>query len=206
MTKLLILGANGQIAKLVIPMLANTDTQLNLTSLHARPEKSIKALDAVNEDALIKALTDIDIVYANIGAEGRQKSAANSIVNAMHHVGVKRLIWVATIGVHNELPDDKRSLWSNLLGTPDNENTYMGDQSAAVARIEQSALDYTIIRPNELIDDNIMQTLNVQTNHDEEIVGGPISRTSVAEFITQIILNPDSYVAESVAISEKLSK
>lgn len=206
MTKLLILGANGQIAKLVIPMLANTDTQLNLTSLHARPEKSIKALDAVNEDALIKALTDIDIVYANIGAEGRQKSAANSIVNAMHHVGVKRLIWVATIGVHNELPDDKRSLWSNLLGTPDNENTYMGDQSAAVARIEQSALDYTIIRPNELIDDNIMQTLNVQTNHDEEIVGGPISRTSVAEFITQIILNPDSYVTESVAISEKLSK
>lgn len=206
MTKLLILGANGQIAKLVIPMLANTDTQLNLTSLHARPEKSIKALDAVNEDALIKALTDIDIVYANIGAEGRQKSAANSIVNAMHHVGVKRLIWVATIGVHNELPNDKRSLWSNLLGTPDNENTYMGDQSAAVARIEQSALDYTIIRPNELIDDNIMQTLNVQTNHDEEIVGGPISRTSVAEFITQIILNPDSYVAESVAISEKLSK
>lgn len=206
MTKLLILGANGQIAKLVIPMLANTDTQLNLTSLHARPEKSIKALDAVNEDALIKALTDIDIVYANIGAEGRQKSAANSIVNAMHHVGVKRLIWVATIGVHNELPDDKRSLWSNLLGTPDNENTYMGDQSAAVARIEQSALDYTIIRPNELIDDNIMQTLNVQTNRDEEIVGGPISRTSVAEFITQIILNPDSYVAESVAISEKLSK
>ncbi|WP_220741209.1 NAD(P)H-binding protein [Leuconostoc miyukkimchii] len=206
MTKLLILGANGQIAKLVIPMLANTDTQLNLTSLHARPEKSIKALDAVNEDALIKALTDIDIVYANIGAEGRQKSAANSIVNAMHHVGVKRLIWVATIGVHNELPNDKRSLWSNLLGTPDNENTYMGDQSAAVARIEQSALDYTIIRPNELIDDNIMQTLNVQTNRDEEIVGGPISRTSVAEFITQIILNPDSYVAESVAISEKLSK
>jgi len=206
MTKLLILGANGQIAKLVIPMLANTDTQLNLTSLHARPEKSIKALDAVNEDALIKALTDIDIVYANIGAEGRQKSAANSIVNAMHHVGVKRLIWVATIGVHNELPNDKRSLWSNLLGTPDNENTYMGDQSAAVARIEQSALDYTIIRPNELIDDNIMQTLNVQTNRDEEIVGGPISRTSVVEFITQIILNPDSYVAESVAISEKLSK
>ena len=115
MTKLLILGANGQIAKLVVPMLANTNTETVLTSLHARPDHGIQALDAVNEEALVAALQDVDMVYANIGAEGRQKAAANSVVNAMHTAGVKRLIWVATIGVHNELPDDKRDLWANLL-------------------------------------------------------------------------------------------
>ncbi len=115
MTKLLILGANGQIAKLVVPMLANTDTEIKLTSLHARPEKGIKSLDAVNEDAMITALKDVDIVYANIGAEGRQKTAANSVVNAMHHVGVKRLIWVATIGVHNELPADQDAIYGPIF-------------------------------------------------------------------------------------------
>lgn len=203
MTKLLILGANGQIAKLVVPMLANTNTETVLTSLHARPDHGIQALDAVNEEALVAALQDVDMVYANIGAEGRQKAAANSIVNAMHTAGVKRLIWVATIGVHNELPDDKRDLWANLLGTTDNENTYMGDQAAAVARIMSSALDYTIIRPNELLDDNLMQTIHVQTDPDAQIIGGPITRTSVAEFITQIILHPDTYVAQSVAISKQ---
>ena len=206
MTKLLILGANGQIAKLVVPMLSNTDTEIKLTSLHARPEKGIKGLDAVDEDAMIAALKDVDIVYANIGAEGRQKAAANSVVNAMHHVGVKRLIWVATIGVHNELPADKRSLWANILGTIDNENTYMGDQAAAVKRIEQSALDYTIVRPNELIDDNVMQSLQIQIARDAEIIGRPITRTSVAAFITQIILHTESYIGDSVAISEKLTQ
>lgn len=205
MTKLLILGANGQIAKLVVPMLAETDTQITLTSLHARPNKGIRALDAANEEAMVAALKDIDIVYANIGAEGRQKSAANSVVNAMHTAGVKRLIWVATIGVHNELPDDKKDLWANILGTVDNENTYMGDQAAAVSRIEQSALDYTIIRPNELIDDNIMQNLHVQIARDELVSGGPITRTSVAEFITKIILSPETYVSDSVAISDTIS-
>ncbi|CAM3150160.1 NAD(P)H-binding protein [Leuconostoc rapi] len=205
MTKLLILGANGQIAKLVVPMLAETDTQITLTSLHARPTKGIKALDAVNEDAMMVALKDIDIVYANIGAEGRQKAAANSVVNAMHAAGVKRLIWVATIGVHNELSDDKKDLWANILGTVDNENTYMGDQAAAVSRIEHSALDYTIIRPNELIDDNIMQNLHVQIARDELVVGGPITRTSVAEFITKILLNPETYVGDSVAISDTIN-
>lgn len=203
MTKLLILGANGQIAKLVVPMLANTNTEMVLTSLHARPDHGIQALDAVNEEPLVAALQDVDMVYANIGAEGRQKAAANSVVNAMHTAGVKRLIWVATIGVHNELPDDKRDLWANLLGTTDNENTYMGDQAAAVARIMSSALDYTIIRPNELLDDNLMQTIHVQTDPDAQIIGGPITRTSVAEFITQIILHPDTYVAQSVAISKQ---
>ncbi|WP_367301100.1 NAD(P)H-binding protein [Leuconostoc carnosum] len=203
MTKLLILGANGQIAKLVVPMLANTLTEIKLTSLHGRPDKNIKSLDATNENTLAQALKDIDIVYANIGAEGRQKVVANSVVNAMHAAGVKRLIWIATIGVYDELPDKTRDIWSNVLGTVNNENTYIGDQAAAVARIEASQLDYTIIRPNELLDDNVMQQVNIQTDRHEKIVGNPVTRTSVAEFITKLILNPTDYIKQSVALSEK---
>lgn len=205
MKKLLILGANGQIAKLVVPILANTNINVSLTSLHARPEKNISALDAVDTAKLIPALQEVDIVYANIGAEGRQKSVVNSLVNAMHEAGVKRLIWVATVGVHDELPKHQRDLWQNILGTTDNENTYMGNQAAAVSRIMSSNLDYTIIRPNELTDDNIMQDINVQTDITEIIVGGPISRLSVAEFISQLILNPDRYISQSVAISNRIS-
>ncbi|GMA69457.1 NAD-dependent dehydratase [Leuconostoc litchii] len=202
MTKnILILGANGQIAKLVVDTLANSDTNLTLTSLHARPEKHIKALDATEENSLVHALKDIDIVYANIGAEGRQKNVANALVNAMHKTGVKRLIWIATIGIYNELPPHTADIWRNILGTTDNENTYMGDQAAAAKRIENSQLEYTIIRPNELTDDNKMQQLNVQTEPDEIIVGRPITRTSVAEFISQIILDPSKYISTSVAIS-----
>lgn len=90
-----------------------------------------------------------------------------------------------------------------MLGTVNNENTYIGDQAAAVARIEASQLDYTIIRPNELLDDNVMQQLNIQTDRHEKIVGNPVTRTSVAEFITKLILNPTDYIKQSVALSEK---
>ena len=184
-------------------MLANTLTEIKLTSLHGRPDKNIKSLDATNQNTLAQALKDIDIVYANIGAEGRQKVVANSVVNAMHAAGVKRLIWIATIGVYDELPDKTRDIWLNVLGTVNNENTYIGDQAAAVARIEASQLDYTIIRPNELLDDNVMQQLNIQTDRHEKIVGNPVTRTSVAEFITKLILNPTDYIKQSVALSEK---
>ena len=60
---------------------------------------------------MVRALKDIDIVYANIGAEGRQKNAANALVNAMHTAGVKRLIWVATIGIYNEIATETADIW-----------------------------------------------------------------------------------------------
>ncbi len=53
----------------------------------------------------------------------------------------------------------------------------------------------------ELTDDNKMQQVNVQTDPHEKIIGGPITRTSVAEFIAQLLLNPEQHIAESVAIS-----
>ncbi len=102
----------------MVDILANTDTKITLTSLHARPEKSIKSLDATKEENLVRALKDIDIVYANIGAEGRQKNAANALVNAMHTAGVKRLIWVATIGIYNEIATETADIWRNIFGHP----------------------------------------------------------------------------------------
>ena len=48
-----------------------------------------------------------------------------------------------------------------------------------------------------------MQQLNIQTDRHEKIVGNPVTRTSVAEFITKLILNPTDYIKQSVALSEK---
>ena len=61
-------------------------------------------------------------------------------------------------------------------------------------------------KANELIDDNVMQSLQIQIARDAEIIGRPITRTSVAAFITQIILHTESYIGDSVAISEKLTQ
>ncbi len=75
MTNVLILGANGRIARLVRQrLLTETNTQLTLYLRHA---KRLGSIDPTREDvieadvndyqALVQAMANQDIVYANLG-------------------------------------------------------------------------------------------------------------------------------------------
>src|SRR5208337_2829943 len=65
---------------------------------------------------------------------GDMKPQAESIVNAMHASGLKRLVFVSSMGIYGEVPGEK---YRSVL------DPYR--DSAAV--IEASDLDYTILRP-----------------------------------------------------------
>jgi nucleoside-diphosphate-sugar epimerase len=62
------------------------------------------------------------------------KRAAKALVDAMHEAGVKRLIFVSSMGIYGEVPGER---YRSVL------DPYRG--SAAV--IEASDLDYTILCP-----------------------------------------------------------
>lgn len=111
MTKVLILGAHGQIAQLARQqLLANTDAQLvlflrnanRLTVQDADREQMIDG-DAGNQADLEKAMTGVSVVYANLA--GRNIEAqAKAVVAAMKATNVKRLIWISTLGIYDEVP------------------------------------------------------------------------------------------------------
>ena len=108
--KLLVLGAGGQIARWVIGMLANND-DLKLTLFLRHPKKfknAPKRSQVVQGDVLDKkqlgsVVAGQDIVYANLTGEDID-SQAKAIVEAMGAAKVKRLIFVASLGIYDEVP------------------------------------------------------------------------------------------------------
>lgn len=132
MTKIAILGAAGQIAQLVEPMLLKkNDINMVLYLRHPNKlkqindarEKVIKG-DASNFNELKEALADVDLVYANL-AGSNIEDQAKTVVKAMNANGIKRLIWVSSLGIYDEVPGKfgewnkkyLRLIFNNLSGS-----------------------------------------------------------------------------------------
>lgn len=124
MTKIAILGAAGQIAQLVEPMLLKkNDIKMVLYLRHPNKlkqindarEKVIKG-DASNFNELKEALADVDLVYANL-AGSNIEDQAKTVVKAMNANGIKRLIWVSSLGIYDEVPGKFGEWNKNILGS-----------------------------------------------------------------------------------------
>ncbi len=200
-TNVLILGAGGQVATHVIKKLSG-DSQIQLT-LYLRNAQRIKHLqsdkvklvegDITDTDTLRGAMQAQDIVYVNIN--GREDKLAEQIVDAMNVNGVKRLIFIAALGIYDEVPGAFGKWNQEMIGP------YIKRYKKAANLIETSRLDYTILRPTWYTDkDEINYTVSQK---GELITGTEISRKSVADLIVKLIENPELHVRESLGM-EKL--
>jgi uncharacterized protein YbjT (DUF2867 family) len=140
MTKILILGANGGLARNTTRvLLERADVALTLCLRAAKrlrnpdPERvNIIEGDVLDTDALRTAMQGQDVVYANLS--GDMARQARSIIDAMHAVGLKRLIFISSMGIYGEVPGEKyRSI--------------LDPYRDSAALIEASDLDYTVLRP-----------------------------------------------------------
>ncbi|MDT9606492.1 SDR family oxidoreductase [Lactobacillus johnsonii] len=202
MTKIAILGAAGQIAQLVEPMLLKkTDVDMVLYLRHPNKlhqvdesrEEIIKG-DASNFNELKEALAGVDLVYANL-AGANIEDQAKTVVKAMDANGIKRLIWVSSLGIYDEVPGKFGEWNKNILGS------YLTTYRAAADKITESDLDYTIIRPAWLTNKdevNYEKTVGAQT----PFKGTEVSRLSVADYIVNIIENPEEDLKANVGLDK----
>lgn len=202
MAKILILGANGKIARLAeTELLQETSHQLllflrnanRLQVSDARREKIIEG-DVTNTNLLEKALAGVDIVYANLAGKNIAQQA-KSVVTAMNLVGIKRLIWIATLGIYDEVPG-KFGQWNHHML----DGGYLETYAAAAKVIENSDLDYTIVRPAWLSNKDIVSYET--TEKREPFKGTEVSRKSVANFVVQLINEPEKASRHSVGVNE----
>lgn len=200
MTKVLVLGANGQIAKWVVSMLAKQDGVQQ--SLFVRdPGKLVYELpdnaqvivgDALNRKGLFAAIKGHDIVYANLA--GEVDVQAQNIVIEMVKAGVSRLIFVNSLGIYNEVPGEFGNWNQREIGK------YLGPYRQAADTIEASPLDYSIIRAAWLTDhDEVHYEL---TSRDEPFKGTIVSRKSVAALIMKIIMSPAYLSRANVGVNK----
>jgi len=133
---------------------------------------------------LKSAITGQDIVYANLA--GDLEGMAKNIVKAMEATGVKKLIFISSIGIY-DVP-----LRSVLI-----------PYRKAADVIEASGLEYTILRPTWFTGANEIDYEITQKGEPEK--GSVISQKSLATFITKIIESPELYSRMNLGINKPKS-
>jgi putative NADH-flavin reductase len=198
MKKVLILGANGQIARVALELfLRNTDCDLTLYARKAARLRDCASksdrIHVIEGDVLdIKKLESImaghDVVYANL--DGKLEEQAKNIVVAMNRAGIKRLIFVSSMGIYDEVPGETHK-------------AVLDPYRNSAAIIEASNLDYTIIRPEWL---NDQAEIDYETTQKDEAFKNPketVSRMSVADLIVKLATTPNLEVRHSLGVNKR---
>jgi len=196
MMNVLILGANGQIARFAIDLfLKRTDSQLTLYLRNSRRLKNsdpsrvrIVEGDVLDTKKLKEAMAGQDVVYANLAGDLEQM--ARTIVEAMDETGVRRLIFISSMGVHDEIPGD-------ALGS------ILDPYRKATRIIEDSDLDYTVLRPAWLNNRDEIAYGTTQKGKPFQNASAVVSRKSVADLVVKLATTPGLEVRGSLGVPKE---
>jgi uncharacterized protein YbjT (DUF2867 family) len=193
-TKILILGAHGQIARVATRLLLErTDAELTLYLRKAKRLSSLEGNDRVrlvegdvlNTAALDAAVTGQEVVYANLS--GDMEKQARAIVASMNRASVRRLIFISSMGIYDEVPGERHG-------------AILDPYRRSAAAIEASDLDHTIIRPAWLSDDDELAYGTTVKGEAFANAGAYVSRKSVADLIVRLVTNPTFGIRQSIGV------
>ena len=191
---ILILGANGQIARAATELfLERTDARLTLYLRNARRLKisghadrlRVVEGDVMESKKLETAITSQDVVYANLDGELEQQ--ARDIVKTMQRVGIKRLIFISSMGIYDEIPGERHG-------------SILDPYRKAASIIEASELDYTIIRPAWLNNHDEIDYAITQKGEPFKKPSAQVSRKSVADLVVKLATTPNLEIRHSLGV------
>lgn len=201
MRNVLILGASGQIAQWVVRALAG-EPDVRQTLLLRDPARltgrepanaRIVIGNALDRKLLRDAMTGQDIVYANLTGADLDRQA-QAIIAAMRTAGVRRLVFVLSLGIYGEVPG-KFGEWNDGIIGED-----LKPYRRAADAIEAAGLDATLLRPAWLTDEDEVDYET--TGRHEPFKGTVVSRKSVADLITRIIVRPELHLGENLGVNK----
>lgn len=199
--KILILGAAGELAgKVTEALLKQTKAELVLYARDA--SKRLKLSDKEREktvdgdfkdmDKLKEALNGINIVYLNTFDD---KEGVETIVKAMQDTGVKRIIGATSLGIYDEVPGKFGEWNKEMLGDT------LSDVANSTKVLEDSSLDYTLLRMSWLYND-VIKTKYELTHKGEPFKGAQVSRDAVAQLVVDIVKDDSKFIRESLGVGE----
>lgn len=200
MTNVLIIGATGSVGSVTCQyFLDHTADQLTLMARNTRrlgqlTDRERAVTGSVTDTATLKdALKGQDVVFASLS--GNLAGMAKSLVAAMDETGVKRLLFIASMGIYNEIPASVGAS-GNLATNP----MLQGYRNAADV-IEASDLNYTVIRPGWF--DNGNDTDYQVTKKGEPFGGHDVSRQSIADLVMRLAHDETLGARDSLGINRK---
>ncbi|WP_258296939.1 SDR family oxidoreductase [Paenibacillus peoriae] len=201
MTKVLILGANGHVARHAIDLFLNeTDAQL---TLYLRNSGRLNIVDParerviegdVNDFARLKeAMAGQDVVNANLGGSDIVQKTQN-MIEAMNAMNVKRGIFINILGIYDEVPGKFGEWNKRMVGSG------MDAWRKSARLLEESDLDYTILRCTWFTNKNEVEY--ELTEKGEPLTGTEISRKSIAALVIKLAESKEWGIRQSWGISK----
>ncbi len=196
----LILGAGGQIARWAVDMLADQPEVQQTLFLRrsgrlgrAAPANArIIEADVHGAKALRDAMTGQDVIYANLS--GDVDVQAKAIVAAMKAASARKLIFVTSLGIYDEVPGAFGEWNHREIGD------YLPPYRRAADIIEASGLDYAVLRPAWLTDAD--EIAFETTTRDEPFKGTIVSRKSVAALAVDLINHPERIASLNLGVNK----
>ena len=200
MQTILIIGANGKVSMEATKIFledSNFNVDLFLRNAHRLPDYASNRItvyegDAKNVEDLEQALNNVDIVFASLS--GSLDIEARAIIDAMNNKNVQRLIFIAAPGIYDELPTKFNEFNKEQFGDK------LIKYRKASDIIEDSNIDYTIIRPAWLTFKNEIDY--EVTDKNSEFKGTEVSRRSVANLAVRIAKNPELYSKQNIGVNK----
>ena len=199
MTNVLIIGATSSMGQIATKyFLDKTDDNITLMARYIglleidESRERVFQGDIIDEKILNDAMIDTDVVLVSLD-ENRERMIQKIIV-AMDRNNVKRLLFLTSMGICNEIPITVGAS-GNLL-----EDSILKPYQQVINLIESSDVNYTIIRPSWL--DNGTDDQNyVLVHNGGKFKENNVSRASVADLILRLAKDSRLCSHDNLAIS-----
>ena len=196
MTRILLIGAHGKIARLAIPKLAEAGYEVAGIVRNPEHEEEVRRLgaepivadvQALDETELAERMVGCDVVVWSAGAGGGDpertyavdRDAAIRSFDAANHAGARRYVMVSYLGAGPEHGVDPESFFF----------PYAEAKTAADAALRESGLDWTILMPTTLSDEPGAGVIAAGEAAEQ---GARISREDVASAIVETVGRDDT--------------
>ncbi|MCI1986716.1 MAG: NAD(P)H-binding protein [Lactobacillus sp.] len=204
--KLLILAANGQIARIVTHRILTepqfTDVDLTLGLRHAErlahfaddPRVNVIEADLEDPQAVAAAVAGQDLVFVAVVDHDHDNAMTKNMIAAMQQQHVERVVFTNFLGLYDEVPGE--------FGRWNREQVARGLKAAQVSDqlLATSGLTYTTLRLPWL-NDRPEVKYTVTSRHDP-YVGVSGSRQSVADVVLKIVADPSYAANDSIGMAD----
>jgi len=207
--KLVIFGATGTIGRQVVMQALEQGHQVTAFARH--PEKldlqqgnlRLFAGDVMDSLAVEQAIAGQDAVVCVLGSGKKLVSNIRSegtrqIIRAMEKTGVRRFICQSTLGA-GESWNNLNFYWKYVMFGFILRNVF-ADHQIQEKTVQQSKLDWTIVRPGAFIDGDRTGEYRHGFAADDREITLTISRADVADFLLKQ-LTTQTYLGKTPALS-----
>ena len=178
----LVAGANGTTGSIIIDLLKKSKTYQPIAMVRKQDQKDhfekqgVSAVLADLEEDLSQAVKNTDKVIFAAGSKGKNiidvdQQGAKRLINAAKEAGIEKFVMLSSMGA-----DDPTV--SNDL------EVYLRAKQNADDYLKASALNYSIVRPGALTDDERTGKIELKEKLEKQ---GSISRADVAKTLVEVL-------------------